>query len=109
MYIGTIFYLGTDGVQAAPVWDWEKQKDSLATVFGNTVFVFIYHHSIPGIMYPVRPQAAVPRMFLTANIVAAILLFLEGGMAYLAFSGLPNSCSSGIYPCKVNNLFNENF
>jgi len=23
MYIGTIFYLGKDGVQAAPVWDWE--------------------------------------------------------------------------------------
>jgi len=48
-------------------------------------------------------------MFLTANIVAASLLFLEGLMAYLAFSGLPNPCSEGVYPCQVSKLFNENF
>ena len=92
MYIGTIYYLGADGVQKAPAWDWETQKNSLATVFGNTVFVFIYHHSIPGIMYPIRPQEAVGRMFLTSNVVASILLFGEGFLAYLAFSGLTNSC-----------------
>ena len=55
MMIGTIYYLIKDGVQASPVWDWETQSKSLATVFGNTVFVFIYHHSIPGIVYPIRP------------------------------------------------------
>ena len=93
MYIGTIYYLGADGVQKAPVWDWETQKNSLATVFGNTVFVFIYHHSIPGIMYPIRPQESVGRMFLTSNVVASILLFAEGFLAYLAFSGLTNSCA----------------
>ena len=113
MYIGTIYYLGADGVQKAPVWDWETQKNSLATVFGNTVFVFIYHHSIPGIMYPIRPQEAVGRMFLTSNVVASILLFLEGMLAYLAFSGLSNSCSpptgKATYPCQVNDLFTENF
>ena len=55
MMIGTIYYLIKDGVQASPVWDWKTQSKSLATVFGNTVFVFIYHHSIPGIVYPIRP------------------------------------------------------
>ena len=35
---------------------WANQASAAATVFGNTVFVFIYHHSIPGIIYPVRPQ-----------------------------------------------------
>ena len=55
MYIGMFIYLGKDGVQTAKVWDWSEQSKSLATVFGNTVFVFIYHHSIPGIMYPIRP------------------------------------------------------
>ena len=53
-------------------------------------------------------------MFLTANIVASILLFAEGMLAYLAFSGLSNSCappdgSQAVYPCQVNELFNENF
>ena len=52
-------------------------------------------------------------MFLTANVVASILLFAEGMLAYLAFSGLTNSCAppegKAHYPCKVNALFNENF
>ena len=30
-------------------------------------------------------------------------------MAFLAFSGLPNSCSTHIYPCKIEDLFNKNF
>ena len=56
MLIGSLYYIGVDGVQKyEPVWNWAEQSKSLATVFGNTVFVFIYHHSIPGIVYPVRP------------------------------------------------------
>ena len=56
MYFGTVYYLSTDGVNRhEPMWDWKTQANSVATVFGNTVFVFIYHHSIPGIIYPVRP------------------------------------------------------
>jgi len=83
-------------------------------VFGNTVFVFIYHHSIPGIIYPIRPQTNLGKMFLTSNIVASILLFTEGMLAYLAFSGLTNSCTppppaQTEFPCQVAPLFGENF
>lgn len=110
MYIGSIYYLGTDGVEAAPVWDWQTQSRSLATVFGNTVFVFIYHHSIPGIMYPIRPQKAVGNMFLVSNVIASILLMGEGILAFMAFSGINHTCSSGEgYPCSVSELYNENF
>jgi hypothetical protein len=52
-------------------------------------------------------------MLLSANIVASILLFAEGMLAYLAFSGLPNSCNpekgDTEFPCQVSELFNENF
>lgn len=113
MYGGSLYYLGADGVQRhEPAWDWSAQGKSLATVFGNTVFVFIYHHSIPGIIYPVRPQAAVSRMFLIANVVATILLFAEGFLAYLAFSGLELPCGNAAgesFPCAVQPLYNENF
>lgn len=54
-YAGS-FYYAVDGEGAkAPVFDWKEQMTHISTVFGNTVFVFIYHHSIPGIIYPVRP------------------------------------------------------
>ena len=51
-------------------------------------------------------------MFMIANIVGAVLLTLEGYLAYLAFSGLPNSCTDKKgtkFPCQVDPLFNENF
>lgn len=55
LYGGTIFYLGRDGVQADKVFDSTKILKNIATVFGNTVFVFIFHHSISGVVYPIRP------------------------------------------------------
>ena len=53
-------------------------------------------------------------MFLISNIMGAILLTLEGYLAFLAFSGLPNSCTpkegkKTTFPCAVNELFNDNF
>ena len=77
MYGGTIYYWVDDGTQKAKTFDFKEQLPSLATVFGNTVFTFIYHHSIPGIIYPVRPQSALPKMFLISNIFGAVMLFIE--------------------------------
>jgi amino acid permease len=77
MYGGTIYYWADDGTHKAPLIDFSTQLSHLSTVFGNTVFVFIYHHSIPGIIYPVRPQSAIPKMFLISNIFGAVLLFIE--------------------------------
>lgn len=64
----------------------------MAQVFGNTTFVFIYHHSISGIIYPVRPQKAVNSMFIVSNVIGALFLFTEAILAYFAFSGLDNFC-----------------
>lgn len=55
MSVCTIYYWIADGTQKAPTIDWPDQLPHLSTVFGNTVFIFIYHHSVPGIIYPVRP------------------------------------------------------
>lgn len=55
MMCGSIYYLADAGPSTTPVFDWGTQIKHLAQVFGNTTFVFIYHHSISGIIYPVRP------------------------------------------------------
>lgn len=55
MCIGSIYYIEESGVNEAPIFDLKNQIKYLAQVFGNTTFVFIYHHSISGIIYPVRP------------------------------------------------------
>lgn len=77
-YFGSVYYIAGPDSAKAPVFNWKEQMQHISTVFGNTVFVFIYHHSIPGIIYPVRPQTKVKSMFLYANIIGAILLGLEG-------------------------------
>lgn len=108
MYGGTIYYLAKDGVNTAPLFDIGNQLSHVANAFGGTVFVFIFHHSISGIVYPIRPQTEVKPMFLTSHIVGASLLAIEGMLAWLAFSGIKRNCSEG-YPCSIQNLFNENF
>lgn len=84
-------------------------------MFGNTTFVFIYHHSVSGIIYPVRPQKNVKQMFLWSNIIGAIFLITEALLAYFAFASLDNFCVKpkdyvGEYvqkfPCKVSGLYN---
>jgi amino acid permease len=109
-YFGSVYYLAIDndgGWNRGELIDWKDQLNSLATVFGNTVFVFIYHHSIPGIMYPVRPQSSINRMFLISNIVGASMLALEGQLAFWAFGSLKNECKN--FPCTTQKLYNENF
>lgn len=112
MIFGTSFYLVKDGVNHAPVFEWSEQVKSLSTNFGNTVFIFIYHHSVPGIIYPIRPQTNLHKMFMIANIVGALFLFAECQLAWEAFSSSslpPCDATPYVAPCQVSPLFNENF
>lgn len=52
---GSIYYIGHSGTHIPPLFDFENQIKQVAKVFGNTTFAFIYHHSISGIIYPIRP------------------------------------------------------
>mmetsp|Transcript_39615 Transcript_39615/g.60618 ORF Transcript_39615/g.60618 Transcript_39615/m.60618 type:complete len:238 (+) Transcript_39615:809-1522(+) len=117
MISGSIYYLGADGASHTPVFDISTQFKYLAKVFGNTTFVFIYHHSVSGIVYPIRPQKDVKNMLMISNIVGSIFLGTEAFLAWLAFSGRSTVCIADPdypeekvgFPCKVSGLYNENF
>lgn len=55
MMVGTsavsLFTHGVENPDKIVTMDFEN----LETIFGNTVFVYIMHHSVSGIIYPVRP------------------------------------------------------
>ena len=60
MCIGSLYYIAIGkteggGINHGPIFDFKEQMPHLAKVFGNTTFVFIYHHSVSGIIYPIRP------------------------------------------------------
>lgn len=82
-YGSTLYYLGANGIHAAPVFDGPKIMKNIATVFGNTVFVFIFHHSISGVVYPIRPQSEIKGMFLKSHVLGTALLALEGKLKLL--------------------------
>jgi hypothetical protein len=109
LYGTTIFSLGKYGLNVAPVFNFGEQLSHIANVFGGTVFVFVFHHSISGIVFPIRPQSQIKPMFLASHLVGGTLLALEGLLAYLAFSGLTNQCSPTEFPCRIEDLFNLNF
>ena len=114
MCIGSVIYLfKDDGAHHDPVFDMSNQIKHLAKVFGNTTFVFIYHHSVSGIIYPVRPQSAVNNMFFWSHVAGSFFLIMEAFLALLAFSGYHNKCitydnSKGEFPCAVAPLYNYN-
>jgi hypothetical protein len=119
MCVGAIYYIGSAGAHPSEAFDWSKQIKYLAKVFGNTTFIFIYHHSISGIIYPVRPQKEVKKMFLYSNIIGTSFLVVEAILAYMAFGALDSFCVADPndpasekevkFPCRVSDLYNENF
>ena len=119
MCFGSVYYIEKTGTHEAPVFEWKHQIKYLAQVFGNTTFAFIYHHSVSGIVAPVRPQNQIKKMFLYSNIIGMAFLATEALLAYFAFSSLTNFCIKPDnidakdfhpdYPCKVSGLYNENF
>jgi len=58
----------------------------LSVLFGNSVFTFMSHHSVSGIVYPVRPQSKIKHMFLYSFMLGGGMLMLEGFLATFAFA-----------------------
>lgn len=82
--------------------------DFISTLFGNSIFIFMCHHSISGIVYPVRPQSKVRPMFIYSFSLAAILLLLEGFLSAFAF-GWVDPTSTDPFPKPIQKLYNQNF
>ena len=57
----------------------------VSNLFAGTVFIFICHHSISGIIYPIRPQRKVKPMLVLSFLVGGGILFVEAFLAVLAF------------------------
>jgi hypothetical protein len=85
MMIGSIVQMGRHGINPGPVFDFPNQLPHLPDVFGNTVFAYIFHHSISGIIVPIRPQKAIPGMLMKAHIIGAAFLGTEAFLGWLAF------------------------
>lgn len=79
-----------------------------SNLFANSVFVFVAHHSIAGIVKPVRPQVSVYNILFYSFTVGSAILVVESALAALAFTNVNNpDCDK--FPCDIQDLYNENF
>ena len=104
MIIGCLYGISKNG---AANWNSPKLKkfdfSQLHFVFGNTIFINMIHHSIPGIFYPMRPQKQIRKTLFWCFSIGTCILTLEGLLAVLAFGDLSshqnNPCDK--FPCPI--------
>lgn len=83
----------------------------IGSIFGTAVYSFMCHHSIPGIIGPLKDKSALTWIFALDYIVILLANLLLCVSALVAFGNAPNStCDSGSdQPCQIQDLFTLNF
>lgn len=85
----------------------------IASLYGNIVFTFMTHHSLPGLLSPIRPMSKIKTVlfFSLAFCCAAYVLLCT--FAMLAFWNAPENvsdrCGDNTEPCQIMKTYNINF
>ena len=100
MIIGALIYIGRrKGVASANDIKFFDMGD-FASIFGNVVFAFLSHHSLPGILKPVRPEHSIKRIIFWGYLCGCLIMLMVAITAVLAFGDLKNDCKDH-FPCTL--------
>mmetsp|Transcript_4655 Transcript_4655/g.7559 ORF Transcript_4655/g.7559 Transcript_4655/m.7559 type:complete len:481 (+) Transcript_4655:61-1503(+) len=85
--------------------------EGLPSLFGNAAFTFMIHHSIPGLVFPLRRHASSAKVIGTTYLGSYAIYMVLGLLALWSFGDeqwakCPNTPS---HPCEIQGLFNQNF
>ena len=101
MIIGCIYSIAANGFA-----DWNSPHfrtfdfSEMHFVLGNTMFISMFQTGIPGIFYPLRPQAKIRKTMIWSLVTTTAILTIEGVLAMLAFGSLASdSDDSDKKPC----------
>jgi len=73
--------------------------DYFGFLVGNCMLSFMWHHSTPNIVRPIRPETSINKVLLLSNVLAYIITLIVTITAVIAYGNFTNSCTS--YPCKI--------
>ena len=85
----------------------------ISSLYGNIVFTFMTHHSLPGLLSPIRPERHIKKVLATSLMFcgAAYIILCSFGM--LAFWNAPildkDRCGDNSEPCRIMETYNLNF
>lgn len=90
-----------------PLWN----PAGLPSLFGNSAFTFMIHHSIPGLVFPLRRHRSAAKAIARSYLLAYLIYFVLGFLALLSFSDVQWSTCPNFpsHPCDIQALFNTNF
>eukprot|EP00826_Nyctotherus_ovalis_P021729 TRINITY_DN1706_c0_g1_i7.p2 TRINITY_DN1706_c0_g1~~TRINITY_DN1706_c0_g1_i7.p2 ORF type:complete len:342 (-),score=81.12 TRINITY_DN1706_c0_g1_i7:543-1568(-) len=98
MMLGSLYAIVKDGsVRLSEI----KLVDFGGTRYlvSNILYVTFWHHTVPGLIYPLRPQSYANPTVTASYVLQGLLLIIHSGLAVLAFGNRTNECST--FPCKI--------
>jgi len=90
-----------------PLWN----MAGIPSIFGNGACTFMVHHSIPGLVFPLKNEKSASRAIAWAYAASFALYVILCLLALLAFNQEQwKSCpDTPSHPCSIQHLFNMNF
>ena len=110
LIMGSCFYsMGKYGVS--------KMKDvpkfdlsNITVMIGNSLFVFMSHHSIPGMVENFTPQKRLIKLLIIGYIFSLIFIVLYSYVGLFSFSNPEYSCDKNHdFPIAIQSTFSSNF
>lgn len=74
---------------------------NITIMIGNSLFFFMSHHSIPGMVENFYPQKNLIKLLVIGYICSLIVMILYGGIALLAFSSFRDCGCEKVFPCAI--------
>ena len=81
----SITHLSKEGMEIGDDDYYSFRARNIEIIFGNCLFITVFHHSIPGIVYPSKPQKHLRRSISYSYCIAFAILALESIFAILAY------------------------
>lgn len=93
--------------------DFSKVKpfnfDNITVMIGNSLFVFMSHHSIPGMVENFSPQKNLMKLLIIGYFCSFLFLVLYGYLSILAFGKKGYPCNyEEIFPAAIQSTFSSN-
>ena len=82
---------------------------NVTLMIGNTLFFFMIHHSIPGMIEGFSPQKNLITILFLGFFASFIFFIIYGLITFMAFGKYTKCDYSENYPTAIMNLFNLNF
>jgi hypothetical protein len=87
---------GVSKIEEIPVFNFSN----ITIMIGNSLFFFMSHHSIPGMVENFFPQKNLIKLLIFGYFCSLVVMILYGAASLLAFAGVTD-CNCSNFPCAI--------